>query len=144
MRELDQKYPWYAPGRFLKTEYQTALAMEPRLLQQSAFRLANEKGEPVVVEISAVLVPVSKTRASIMFVDNRVRIVYGQLYVNEYGQGDFVNRFVDDVLAAMRAAYQKEAENSLRQGRALPAASETLQKMKDVIGSKVQGVQNQS
>ncbi len=144
LTELDQKYPWYAPGQFLKGEYQTALAMEPRLLQKSAFRLTNERGENLVVEISAALVPVSKTRASIMFVDNRARQVYGQLYVDNYDRGEFVNRLVDDVMARMRTAYQKEAEISLRQRQALPAAEETLHKMRDVISSQLQGVQGKS
>ncbi len=142
--DLDQKYPWYAPGRFLKSEYQTAMAMEPRLLRQSAFMLMNEQGGNVVVEISAVLVPVSKTRASIMFVDNRARVVYGQLYVDDYDRSELVKRFVDDVMATMRAAYQKEAAISLGRRSGLPAVGETLRKMKDVIGSKVQGVQNKS
>jgi len=39
------------------------------------------------VEISAVLAPVSKSRASIMFVDNRARAVYGQLHVDDYDGG---------------------------------------------------------
>lgn len=144
LEELDRKYPWYAPGKFLKSEYQTTLAMEPRLLQQSDFKLMNEKEEIVVVEISALLVPVSKTRASIMFVDNRARVVYGQLYVDGYSQSELVTRFVDDVMATTRAAYQKEVEISLGQRRDLPAEGETLQKIRDVIGSKVQGAQNKS
>ena len=142
--ELDRRYPWYAPGRFLKSEYQTALAMAPQPLQQSAFRLMSEKGAIVVAEISAVLVPVSKTRASIMFVDNRARVVYGQLFVNEYGQSDFVNRFVDDVMATMHAVYQREVGVARGQGRVLPAAGETLQRIKDVIASKVKAFEVKS
>jgi len=135
--ELDQKYPWYAPGQFLKNEYQTAQAMEPRLLQQSAFMLMNEQGRSVALEISAVLVPVSKTRASIMFVDNRARVVYGQLYVNDYDRGEFVNRFVDDVIATMRSTYQTELKISLEQGRALPAARDILPKLNQAIAMKI-------
>ena len=142
--EMDLKYSWYAPGRFLKGEYQTALAMDPRLLQQSTFEFTNEKGNNLFVEISAVLVPVSKTRASIMFVDNRARVVYGQLYVNAYDQSELVSRLVNDVMATMHSVYQGEAGNSRGQGKELPAAGKTLQKFKDVIGAKVKAVQIKS
>jgi spermidine synthase len=144
LEELDRKYPWYAPGQFLKGEYQTALAMAPRLLQQFAFRLANEYGGSVVIELSAVLVPLNKSRASIMFVDNRARVVYGQVFVNEYDRGDFVSRFVGDVMTAMRAAYQKETEIASGQRRGLPAARETLRKIKEIIDTKVQGAHTES
>jgi spermidine synthase len=142
--ELDRKYPWYAPGRFLKTEYQTAQAMEPRLLQQLALKVMAENGESVVVEISAVLVPVSKTRASIMFVDNRARIVYAQSYIDGHDGNDLVKRLVDDVMAAMRTAYQREAGIALGQGRAFPSARQTLREMRDIINSKVPSVHGKS
>ena len=144
LEELDRQYPRYAPGQFLKSEYQTALAMAPRLLQQFAFSLSNEDGGSVVIEISAVLVPVSKDRASIMFVDNRTRVVYGQMFVNDYDRSDFVSRFVGDVMTAMRAAYRREAELVPGQRKGLPAARETLRKIKDIIESKVQGAHSES
>ncbi len=144
MQELDRRFPWYAPGKFLRAEYHTALAMEPSLLQKAAFRLMNESGEAVVVEISAVLVPVSKTRASIMFVDNHARVVYGQFFVNEYERSEFAQRFVHEVMTAMGTAYQREAANSRGQRRVLPAAGETLRKLKEAIGSKVQDVRSKS
>ena len=36
IEELDTKYPNFAPVRFLKHEIHTALAREPRMLQQHA------------------------------------------------------------------------------------------------------------
>jgi len=135
--EMDRKYPWYAPGQFLKHEYQEVLALAPRPLQRVGLRFANETGGQAVVEITAVLVPVSKSRAAIMFVDHRARVVYGQVYVDGYNQGDSVQRLVTDVLATIQAAYQREAEVSLAQRRALPSAGEALRKIQDTIGSRL-------
>jgi spermidine synthase len=135
---LTQAYPGYAPGQFLRQEYDSALAMEPRLIQQSAFTLAAGDGRPTSVEISAVLVPVSAARASIMFVDNRARVVYGQRYLNDYRAGK-ASMLATDVMAAVGAVYQREAEAAARRGRRLPPADETLQKFKEVIGSRVSG-----
>jgi hypothetical protein len=94
----------------------------------------------VLVELSVFLVPVSKSRAAIMFVDNRARVVYGQGYVDAYDQGHGVQRLVDDMMRAVRSAYQKEAEIAIAQHRGLPAAGETLRKVRDIIGSRLRGV----
>jgi len=128
----------------LKQEYQMALSLEPRLLQQSSLSLVNEDGGTAVVDMSAVLVPVSRTRASVMFVDSRARAVYGQVYVDDYDRDGSVDRFASDVMAAIGEAYQKEAAVAIGKGRSLPPAAETLRKIKAVIGWKVLGVHGKS
>jgi spermidine synthase len=141
LRRLNMEYPWYAPGKFLWNEYQAALALEPRLIQQATLMLLNEDGGTTAVDMSAVLVPVSKTRASIMFVDGRARVVYGQLYVDDYERTGFAARFAADVMAAIQAAYDGEFAAARGRKQRLPAAAQTLKRIKAVIGSKVQGVQ---
>jgi len=42
------------------------------------------------------------------------------------------------VMIHVRAVYQKEVENALRQGRTLPLADSTLHKIKEMITSEVQ------
>jgi spermidine synthase len=133
LEELDKKFPGYAPGRFLKNEYRTLLAMNPRLIQNMTFIVVNEKGGQVRVEMSAVLVPISKQRASIMFVDNQARVIYGQLYVWDYDKSGFVNRFVTEVMANIRSTYQKEVGHALRQRKMFPSAMSTLDKIKETI-----------
>jgi len=137
MEELDKNFSGYAPARSLKNEYQTVLSMSPTLLEKTAFILVNESGAKIVTEISAVLVPVSKERASIMFVDNRARVIYGQLYVSDYDKNEFVTRFVNEVMIQVRTVYQKEVENALRQGGTFPLAEPTLHKIKKMIASAV-------
>jgi spermidine synthase len=141
MRRLNLEYPWYAPGKFLWTQYQDAMALEPRLLQQLPLTLAGEDGATVVADMAAVLVPVSPTRASIMFVDNRARVVYGQLYVDNYDRSDFPGRFALEVMGAVRAAYESEAIAARSRQQVLPPAAETLRHIKEVIVSKVQSAQ---
>jgi spermidine synthase len=138
LEELDKRFPGYAPAKFLKNEYLTALSLSPTLLEKTAFILVNEKGAKIVKEISAVLVPISKERASIMFVDNKARVIFGQLYVSDYDKNPFVTRFVNEVMIHIRVVYQKEAENALRQGEAFPLAESTLKRIKKMITSEVQ------
>ncbi len=138
LEELDKRFPGYAPAKFLRNEYLTALSLSPTLLEKTAFILVNEKGAKIVKEISAVLVPISKERASIMFVDNQARVIFGQLYVSGYDKNPFVTRFVNEVMIHIRVVYQKEAENALRQGGGFPLAESTLKRIKEMITSEVQ------
>ena len=138
MEGLDRTFPGYAPAKFLKNEYQTALSLSPTLLEKTDFILVNESGRKIVTEISAVLVPISKGRASIMFVDNKARVIFGQWYVSDYDKNPFVTRFVNEVMIHVRTVYQKEVENALRQGRTLPLAEPTLHKIREMITSEVQ------
>ena len=144
LRRLTLEYPAYAPGRALWSEYEAALALEPRLLEQASFRLMDESGGPMVVEISAVLVPVSKTRASIMFVDNRARTVYGQVYIDDYDQEGRGQRSAGDVMAAVRAAYEKDAAAARAGQKSLPPVTQTLRNISAVVGSKVRDAQPRS
>ena len=140
LRRLTLEYPGYAPGKALWTEYERALDLEPRLLQHASYSLMDDGGGTTAVEVSAVLVPVSKTRASVMFVDNRARTIFGQAYVDDYDRDQRANRFAVDVMVAIRAAYEKEAAAARERGQALPPAAETARRIKAVIGSKVNSV----
>ncbi len=144
LRRLTFDHPWYAPGRFLASEYHSAMALEPHLLEQSSFAFTNDQGATEMVEISAVLVPVSRTRASIMFVDNRARIVYGELYVDVADQGERAGQFAVEVMTAIRRAYEHELAAARGQNRDLPTAVETFRGIRAVIHAKVQRVQPHS
>jgi spermidine synthase len=141
LRRLNQQYPWYAPGKFLSNQYEGVMALEPRLLRQSSMMVMADDGTTTTIEMSAVLVPVSKTRASIMFVDNRARVVYGQLYIDDYERSGFADRFALEVMGAVLAAYESEAQSARGRQQALPTASQTLRRIRAVIGSKVQSAQ---
>jgi spermidine synthase len=136
--ELDRKYPDYAPLRFLKGEVRDLVAMAPALIRAENFMFLNESGNRVVVEISAVKVRVGEERAAVVFVDNRTRAIYGQKYIAAKKEEleERVRRYADDVLSNLKSAYQKEAVNAAREGRAYPLAGTTIQKMKKIIGSK--------
>lgn len=137
---LRRDFPWYAPGRFLQAEDRAAALMEPRLLGQLSLALANDDGGTATMEVSSVLVPVSRTRASIMFVDNRARVVFGQMYVDDYERDGVAHRLAGDVLGAVHATYEREVREAAGRGAPLPLAREVVPRIRSVIGSKVEGV----
>ena len=144
LRRLSIEYPAYAPGRALWAEYESALALQPRLLQQASFQFMTPDVKAGVVDVAAVLVPVSRTRASVMFVDNRSRTVFGQVYVDDYAREGRAGRIAADVLAAVRAAYEKEAAAGRERGQGLPPEAATVERIKSVIGSTIRSMRSGS
>ena len=144
LRELEARHSWYAPGRFLQREYRSLLAMEPRPLSSLALTFLDDTGGRILVELAAVLVPVSASRASVMFVDNRAKAVYGQRYIDDYSRGDVVPRIVDAVMTAVRVTYQKEAELAASRRKALPAAESALRKIRDAVHGTLRAMSGSS
>ncbi|HNV03260.1 MAG TPA: fused MFS/spermidine synthase [Vicinamibacterales bacterium] len=137
LRRLTLEHPGFAPGRALWAEREAALALEPRLLQEAEFQLTTANALATTVRLSAVLVPVSRSRASIMFVDNRARAVYGQVYIDDYDRDGLAGRTAADVLAAVSAAYDQEAAAARERSQGLPPAEATLARFKAVIDGMV-------
>jgi len=137
MEELNNKYPWLALYRLLKSEYTDKINMEPRLLQNTSLVFLDKTGARIVIELSAVLVPVSNERAAIVFADNASRVIYGQLYVNGLNMDRFINGFVNDVMINIRSAYKEETEIAFRKGKEFPSAETGVNRIKKIITEKI-------
>ncbi len=135
---LDNKYPWFAPGRFLKQQYEAELSKVPSLLQNISLILLNEKGAPIRLVISAVIVRVSKVRAAAVFVDNAARDIYGQRYFSGSDLDKTIAGYVSGVMAAIRSIYERETQIAVSRGRKFPAADPTKKKIRGVILEKIQ------
>ena len=138
MADLETKYPWFAPGRFLKNEYLAQSAPKSELFEKMQFVLFNERGGQVQVEISVMLAPISRERASVVFVDNNAKVIYGQRYLSGPGLDQQIRRFADGVTSDIEAAYREEARTALTKGKAFPPQKPTLQRIKQIIDKHVQ------
>ena len=137
MTELETKYPWFAPGRFLKNEYLAQSAPKSELFEKMQFVLFNERGGQVQVEISVMLAPMGKERVSVVFVDNDAKVIYGQRYLSGPGLDEQIHRFTDGVTSDIEAAYRQEARSALAKGKAFPSQKPTLQRIKQIIDKHV-------
>lgn len=136
---LENRYPGYAPGRYLKREYLDQMSRKPRLLRDASFPLLSKSGKRRVVEISAVMVRVGEKRAALMFVDNRAREIYGQLYLDGAG-GELemrIRRIADEVMGELERAYRKEAAAAVGDGRTLPLSPVVSGRFRAVIASNL-------
>jgi hypothetical protein len=131
------KYPRFAPGRFLKNEYLERTALKPALLEKTAVVLLDERGSKVRVDISAVLVPISRERASVVFVDNDAKVISGQRYFDAPGLDEQIHRFAAGVMSYVEAAYRQEARKALTEGIAFPSRAPTLQRIRQIIDQQV-------
>ncbi len=133
MATLGHQYPGYAPGRFLRGEYEAVRALAPRPIRAEPFPVVTDSGALATVEITAVLVPMSRTRAALMFVDNAARVVYGQTYVDDYERGDTIARVTGDAMTAARGVYETQAQVSGARRQAPPRAAVILPKIEAAI-----------
>jgi spermidine synthase len=141
LASLEERFPEFAPARFLKREYLSEVARTPRLLRLASFPLVMDTGKEEVVEISAVTMRVGDERAVVMFVDNRAREIYGQLYLDgpDRALDGMVRRFADDVMESLQAGYRQEAAKAIRTGNVHPRERDTLRVLRGIVSSKVTG-----
>ena len=133
--EISDKYPSFAPGRLLKQEYRTLLGLKE--LQKVDLAVIDEKGLKTVVEISAVFVPVSPGRGSVVFVDNNANVTYGELNVEEQNKTEFVSRFASGVMMDIQTTYQRALENAQDKTGNLPLKGAILRKIRETITWKI-------
>ncbi len=134
--KLEERYPAYAPGRFLKNEYRGLVSLNPVLLQKIALRLTDERGSGVVLELSAVLAPVSKERAAVVFVDNNAKVIYGQRYFSGADVEKPMRRFATETLNAVQETYRQETAVAMSRGKEFPPAEGVLPKIREIITTR--------
>lgn len=74
-----------------------------------------------------------------MFVDNRAREIYGQLYLDGRREelDARIRRFSNDVMGELERVCRNERNIAVGEGRALPLSSIVSGRFKEVIASKI-------
>jgi spermidine synthase len=81
---LKQRFPWYAPGRFLAREVEERNARQPVLRGETPVQVRGAAGATatVTVVLSVVTLVIGPERGVVMVVDNEAREIYGQRYLD--------------------------------------------------------------
>ena len=127
---MEKQFAWYAPGQFLRSEYQTFLLRIPQLLGEMQLTFANTEGLPVVLTLSAVTLKLNPELVRLLIVDNKVKKIHGFIYVEgDAGEIDqkVYQRFVR-LKQLILSVYQREQTTS-----ALPPALPTMGKIEMAI-----------
>jgi spermidine synthase len=104
---LGREFPDYAPGRFLDERRRRAVESQPRPVSSERFVVLGADGAPEEIEITAVTMRVGARRGVVVFVDNAVREVYAERYVDA-PEGELDARLAaiaSRVLAGLRSEY---------------------------------------
>jgi spermidine synthase len=135
LARLEREFPGYAPAEFLGGEYRARVAQTPTLYRHVAFDFAADDGARTTVEISAVTMRIGGTRAAVVFVDNRAREIYGQVYLdgNDRELDAALRSLADRVLVALQGVYDAELAQARDAGFALPPPEPTLSRMRTRI-----------
>jgi spermidine synthase len=133
LSQIEQHYPQYSPGRFIRQEYQDEMLLIPELVDSTPLVFLNHNGERTVVEISAVIARVSKDRAKIAFVDNRARKIFGQRYFSGPDIDAQIEDCAQQVMEEIRATYLAETQISSARGEVYPSSDATMLKISSTI-----------
>jgi len=132
---LQERFPDYAPYRFLRAEVARARAATPALAGQVDLPVAAGAGGRPVLRISAVAQRTGETRALVSLVDHEKRLIYGRRYLD--GEGPeldaAVREFVASSLDSVRRAYDQLAADGRRRGAPLPTEREVADLLRAVI-----------
>lgn len=82
-RELEDRYPRYAPWRFVRDEADGGRGGRPQLLRSFDVTLLDEEGTPYRSQIAAILVRSNNGRSRLFFVDDASRTVFGKMRIRK-------------------------------------------------------------
>ncbi len=135
--ELEEKYSWFSPARFVVAEYEKRVELpEPTLLDMMRLVFHGEKNQNEMLEISAVIARVSSDRAALVFVNNAAREIFGQKYFSGPDLDAAMAAFNEEVMTGIQNMYAQESVTAHAQGRNLPPLLSSITKIKHIIAEK--------
>jgi len=135
--ELENRYPRYAPWRFIKEESGGERGGTPRILQELDLQLIDEGGEPAAAEICAILVRKNSSWARVFFVDNRTKTVFGKLRVKGAGREAYIENFAKAVMADVRRIYSDESGKAAESDRKAPSVFTLFPRIKTAVEARI-------
>jgi hypothetical protein len=135
--ELEERYPKFAPWRFIKDESGNQKGGVPKILKEIDLPLFDENGVPAKAQFSAILVRKDDNFARVFFVDDTSRTVFGKLRVQGRGRDGYIEKFVSEVLHDVTAAYTAETAKVLKDGKNYPSLLTVFPIVKTLVESKI-------
>src|SRR6185369_11069224 len=135
--ELENRYPRYAPWRFIKEESGDTRGGTPRILQELNLPLIDENEEPDTAEICAILVRKNSGWARIFFVDNRTKTVFGKHRVKGAGRESYIENFAKTVMAEIRRIHSDESRKAAESGRKSPSVFTLFPRIKTMFEARI-------
>jgi spermidine synthase len=135
--ELEDRYPRYAPWRFMKEESGDEKGGAPKLLKEVALDLVGAEDAPVTARFSAILVRKNDTWARIFFIDDDSRTVFGKLRVRGRGKDGYINNTVAKVMSEVQSLYASETAKASAAGKKYPSLLSVFPRIKTLVEQEI-------
>ncbi len=135
--ELENRYPRYAPWRFVKDESGDERGGTPRTLQELNLQMIDENDKPVMAEISAIVVRKNSSRARLFFVDNSTKTVFGKLRVKGSGKEAYIENFAKVVMEDVQKVYSEESMKAAEAGKEPPSVFRVFPRIKTAVEARI-------
>lgn len=136
-RKLEERYPRFAPWRFVKEDSEGGKSGTPKVLQTLEMSLLDENGRPTTAQFTAIVVRRDARRARLFFVDDASRTVFGKLRIRGSGRNDYIEAFAADIVSQVKNIYGAEAAVATAEGKPLPSVFTVFPRIKTVVEAKI-------
>ena len=135
-RELENRYPRYAPWRFTKEGAEYERGGTPELIRELELPLLDEQKKPFNGEFTAILVRKHSRWARVFFIDDRTRTVFGKMRVKGSGREAYINDFVAQIVKDVQKIYAEEAARAAASG-GVPEMLQVFPRIKTVVEARI-------
>jgi len=136
-RELEDRYPRYAPWRFAREEAETMRGGTPRILRSLDFTLLDESGTPVKTQFAAILVRSSSGRSRLFFVDDTSRTVFGKIRIRRGTDEGYIDNVATAIVRQVEEIQRQETAAAVAAGTLLPSMFTVFPRIKTAVEARL-------
>ena len=136
-RKLEERYPRFAPWRFVKDDAEGGKGGTPKTLQSMNIPLLNEEGVRLEAQFTAIVVRTNSRWARVFFIDDASRTVFGKLRVWGSGRNDYIENFAAEIMGQVQRIYREEAANAATGGKPLPSVFTVFPRIKTLVEARI-------
>ena len=135
-KELNNRFPRFAPWRFLQEQSGDDRGGTPTILKELDFQLLDENGALVKVPFLAIQVPKDNKLTRVFFVDDNSHTVFGKLRVRDAGKQQ-IEQLVSEVMRDVQFSYSAEKVKAVTAGREYPSLLTMFPLIKTLVEAKI-------
>jgi len=136
-RELEDRYPRYAPWRFVRDEAEGGRGGKPELLRSFDVTLLDEEGTPYSSQIAAILVRSKSGRSRLFFVDDASRTVFGKMRIRRGTDEGYIENIAIGIIRQAQNIYAEEAAAASTSGTTFPSVFTVFPRIKTVVETRL-------
>lgn len=136
-RELEDRYPRYAPWRFVRDEAEGGHGGRPQLLRSFDVTLLNEEGKPYRSQIAAILVRSDNGRSRLFFVDDASRTVFGKIRIRRGTDQGYIENVAIGIIRQAKDIYVEETARAAASGTIVPSVFTVFPRIKTVVEARL-------